>query len=70
MSPIERGELENSVNAQIVGIVVLSRLLKWIKSSLYGVICHIIATSVAVTTAETETIAKPRPLTPEHSALR
>jgi hypothetical protein len=34
MSPIERGELENSVNAQIVGIVVLSRLLKWIKSSL------------------------------------
>jgi hypothetical protein len=33
MSPIERGELENSVNAQIVGIVVLSRLLKWIKSS-------------------------------------
>jgi hypothetical protein len=34
MSPIQRGELENIVNAQIAAIVVLSRHLKWIKSSL------------------------------------
>jgi hypothetical protein len=33
MSPIQRGELENIVNAQIAAIVVLSRHLKWIKSS-------------------------------------
>jgi hypothetical protein len=33
MSPTQRGELENIVNAQIAGIVVLSRHLKWIKSS-------------------------------------
>jgi hypothetical protein len=34
MSPIQRGELENIVNAHIAAIVVLSRHLKWIKSSL------------------------------------
>ena len=34
MSPIQRGELENIVNAQIAAIVVLSRHLKWIKSSI------------------------------------
>jgi hypothetical protein len=34
MSPIQRGELENIANAQIAAIVVLSRHLKWIKSSL------------------------------------
>jgi hypothetical protein len=33
LSPIQKGELENIVNAQIAGIVVLSRHLKWIKSS-------------------------------------
>jgi hypothetical protein len=32
MSPIQRGELENIVNAQIAGMVVLSCHLKWIKS--------------------------------------
>ena len=37
MSPIQRGELENIVNAQIAAIVVLSRHLKWIKSSLESV---------------------------------
>jgi hypothetical protein len=36
MSPIQRGELENIVNAQIAAIVVLSRHLKWIKLSLLG----------------------------------
>jgi hypothetical protein len=33
MSPIQRRELENIVNVQIAGIIVLSRHLKWIKSS-------------------------------------
>jgi hypothetical protein len=34
MSPIQRGKLANIVNAQIAAIIVLSRHLKWIKSSL------------------------------------
>jgi hypothetical protein len=33
MSPIQSGELENIVNAQIAAIAVFSRHLKWIKSS-------------------------------------
>jgi hypothetical protein len=33
MSPIQRGELENIVNAQTAVMVVLSRHLKLIKSS-------------------------------------
>jgi hypothetical protein len=34
MSPIQRGELESILNAQIAAIVVLSRHLKWMKLSL------------------------------------
>jgi hypothetical protein len=47
ISPIQRGELENIVNAQIAAIVVLSRHLKWIKSSLRSVGFDVIAAIAA-----------------------
>ena len=58
MSPIQRGELENIVNAQIAAIVVLSRHLKWIKSSLEMNVLVAIPSMAATVPAVTDAITR------------